>query len=78
MNIVRGIGKIFESSINADNILEWINLYAPIYHDVNVINNADDMAFEKGYSISTKRIIRETVTEKFEKLRKRKKRNKIS
>jgi hypothetical protein len=78
VNTVRGIGEIFEFPVNVNNVLEWINLYASIYHNINIINSAGDMVFEKKYSIFAERIARETVAEKSEKLKKRKKRNKIS
>jgi hypothetical protein len=52
VNTVRGIGKIFESSADADNMSEWINPYAPVYHDANTANGADNVIFEEGYSIS--------------------------
>jgi hypothetical protein len=78
VNTVRDIGEIFEFPINIDDVLKWINLYALIYYGANIINNADDITFEKEYSISIKRAAREIVTEKPEKLKKRKKRNKIS
>jgi hypothetical protein len=77
VNTVRGIGKIFEFSVDADNMLEWINLYALIYYDVSIINGVGDVIFEKRYSISVERAVRETVAEKPEKLRKCKKRNRI-
>jgi hypothetical protein len=56
-------------------MLEWINLYAPVYHNVSVINDAGDMAFEERYSVSAERAARETVAEKSEELKGRKKRN---
>jgi hypothetical protein len=77
VNIVRDIGKIFESLTDIDNIPEWINLYAPIYYNVNTVNGADNMIFEKKYSIFIKRAAREIVTEKSEKSKKRKKRSRI-
>jgi hypothetical protein len=64
VNIVRGIEKIFESLTDADNVSEWINLYAPIYHGVNTANGAGDVIFEEGYSISVEQAARETVAEK--------------
>jgi hypothetical protein len=57
---------------------EWINSYASIYYGVSIANDADDIIFEERYSISAKRAARETVIEKSEKLKKRKKRNNIS
>jgi hypothetical protein len=57
---------------------EWINPYALIYHNANTINGADDIAFEEEYSISAERAAREIVAEKSEKLKKCKKRNRIS
>jgi hypothetical protein len=77
VNTVRGIGKIFESLSDVDDILEWINLYALIYHDANIVNNVDDIIFEKRYLIFIERAARETVTKKSKKLKKRKKRNRI-
>jgi hypothetical protein len=71
VNTVRGIEKIFEFSPNVNNVLKWINLYAPIYYDTNIINSADNMTFEKKYSISAERAARETVAEKSKKLKKR-------
>jgi hypothetical protein len=59
-------------------VLEWINLYAPIYYGASAVNGADNMIFEKRYSIFIERAARETVREKFEKLKKHKKRSKIS
>jgi hypothetical protein len=76
VNPVRGIGEIFESLTDVDNVPEWINLYAPIYYNANIINGAGDMIFEEEYSISAKRVAREIVTEKSEKLKGRKKRSK--
>jgi hypothetical protein len=77
VNIVRGIGKIFEFPINVNNIPEWINLYASIYHDTNIVNNAGDVTFEEKYSIFIERAAYKAVTENPEKLRKRKKRSRI-
>jgi hypothetical protein len=77
VNIVRGIGKIFEFLTDADNVSEWINLYAPVYYNANIVNGADNVIFEKEYSISVERVARETVVKKFEKLKRRKKRNRI-
>jgi hypothetical protein len=73
VNIVRDIEKIFEFLTNINNVSEWINLYAPIYYGVSAANSANNMIFEKRYSISVKRIAREIVTEKSENLKKRKK-----
>jgi hypothetical protein len=78
VNIVRGIGKIFEFSANINNVSEWINLYAPIYYDISTANGADNIIFEKKYSISVERAIREIVTEKPKKPKERKKRSRIS
>jgi hypothetical protein len=78
VNTVRGIGEIFELPADADNVPEWINLYAPIYHDINTVNSAGDVIFEERYSVSAERTARETVTEKSEEVRERKKRNRIS
>jgi hypothetical protein len=77
VNIVRGIGKIFEFSADADNVPEWINLYVLIYYGANAINSVGDMIFEERYSISVKRAAREIVAEKSKEIRRRKKRNKI-
>jgi hypothetical protein len=77
VNTVRDIGKVFEFLADVDDVPEWINLYAPVYHGVNAVNGVDDVVFEERYSISVKRVARETVAEKFKKLRRRKKRNKI-
>jgi hypothetical protein len=73
VNIVRGIGEIFEFLTDVDDMPEWINLYAPIYHNANIINGVGDMAFEKEYSIFIKRAAREAVAEKSKKSRKCKK-----
>jgi hypothetical protein len=54
VNIVREIDEIFEFSTDADNVLEWINLYAPVYQNANAANDTDNMAIEEKYSISTK------------------------
>jgi hypothetical protein len=78
VNIVRDIGEIFEFLADADNVSEWINLYAPVYYDASVIKSADNMIFEKRYSISAEQAARKTVIEKSEEVRKCKKRNKIS
>jgi hypothetical protein len=77
VNTVRGIGKIFEFSVNADNVLKWINLYASVYHGANITNNVNDVIFEERYSISVERAARETVAEKSEEARRCKKRNRI-
>jgi hypothetical protein len=78
VNTIRGIGKIFEFSANANNVPEWINSYAPVYHNISAANGADNMAFEKEYSISAERAAREIVAEKPKETKKRKKRNRIS
>jgi hypothetical protein len=78
VNIVRGIGKIFEFPADVDNVSEWINLYVSIYYDASAINDVNNMIFKEKYSIFIERAVYETVTEKFEELRKRKKRNRIS
>jgi hypothetical protein len=49
-----------------------------MYHDASIINGVDNIAFKEKYSIFIERTARETVTEKSEKLKKRKKRNRIS
>jgi hypothetical protein len=77
VNTVRGIEEIFELLIDINNVPEWINPYMPVYHDANIINNTGDVIFEKRYSISVKRVVREIVAEKSKKSRKRKKRNRI-
>jgi hypothetical protein len=78
VNIIRGTGEIFEFSTDVNNVPEWINLYVSVYHDVSTANSVGDIAFEKEYSISAERITRETMAEKSEEIRRRKKRNKIS
>jgi hypothetical protein len=77
VNIVRGIEKIFESLVDVNNVPEWINLYALIYYGANIVNNAGDIVFEEKYSIFIERAAREIVAEKFEELKKYKKRNRI-
>jgi hypothetical protein len=56
---------------------EWINLYAPIYYNINVVNSAGNMVFEERYSVFVERAARETVAEKSEEVRECKKRNRI-
>jgi hypothetical protein len=51
VNIVRDIGEIFEFLADTDNMSEWINLYAPVYYNANIINSVGDVIFEKKYSI---------------------------
>jgi hypothetical protein len=78
VNTVRDIGKIFEFSADADDVPEWINLYALIYYGVSAVNGAGDIIFEEGYSIFVERAARETVAEKSEESKKCKKRSRIS
>jgi hypothetical protein len=52
--------------------------YASIYYDANTANGADNVTFKEKYSVSIERAARETVAEKSKKLKKRKKRNRIS
>jgi hypothetical protein len=73
VNTVRGIGEIFEFPVNVNNVLEWINLYASIYHNASTANNADNITFEKRYSIPAKRTAREAVAEKPKESKRRKK-----
>jgi hypothetical protein len=77
VNTVRGIGKIFEFPVDIDNVLEWINLYVPVYHNVSVVNSVNNIIFEEEYSIPAKRAARETVAEKFEESKRRKKKSRI-
>jgi hypothetical protein len=77
VNIVRGIREIFEFPADIDNVLEWINLYASIYYNANAVNGVYDVIFEERYSVFVERVARETVIEKFEELRGRKKRSRI-
>jgi hypothetical protein len=78
VNIVRDIEKIFEFSVDINDVSEWINLYVPIYYSASVVNSADNIIFEKKYSIPAERAARKIVIKKSEKLKKRKKRSKIS
>jgi hypothetical protein len=77
VNIVRNIEEILEFPIDVDNVLEWINLYASIYYGASAVNDADDMIFEERYSVFIEWVVRETVAEKFEELKGRKKRSRI-
>jgi hypothetical protein len=62
---------------DVDNVPEWINSYASVYYSVSAVNSAGDVIFEEKYSISAERAARETVIEKLEKLKRRKKRSRI-